>query len=109
MTIGQMTGVPQQRRLEQALFVIRLTGLVAAIADILQRSPSAPDIDRSAITLLLALAVGTAAIAVLNMRLQTRQSITRLAIVAFAFDAVMVFGAVWIWASSSTLAGAMLL
>jgi signal transduction histidine kinase len=104
-----MTGVPQQRRLEQALSVIRVAALIAAIADISQRSESAPDIGRSAVTLLLALGVGTAAILILNSRLTTRRSITRLAIVAFAFDVVVVFGAVWIWASSSTLAGAMLL
>jgi signal transduction histidine kinase len=109
MTIGQMTGVPQQRRLEQALTVIRVVALVAATVEVSQRSAAAPDIAASAIPLLIALAVGTIAIAVLNSRLTTRRSITRLAVVAFAFDVVVVFGAVWIWASSSTLAGAMLL
>lgn len=103
-----MSGVPQQRRLEQILSTLRAAGLVAAVADVSQRSPSDP-IDPSAMVILFALAIGTVSIAMLNQRFKAPRSIARLGLVAFVFDSLIIFGAAWIWGTKSILPGTLLL
>lgn len=103
-----MSGVPQQRRLEQILSMLRAAGLIAAVADVSQRPPSDP-IDPSAMVILLALGIGTVSIAMLNQRFTSPRSIARLGLVAFVFDALIIFGAAWIWGTRTVLPGTLLL
>ena len=87
--------------------MLRAAGLVAAVVDVSQRGPTDP-IDQSAMVILLSLAIGTVSIAMLNQRFSSPRAIDRLGLIAFAFDAMIIFGAAWTWGTRSVLPGTLL-
>ena len=92
-----MPGPTQQRRLEQALSLVRAGGLIAGAAYLSLRGSSPRPADTFATILLPLLALGTVIIAVLLRRASSARALERLGRLAFVFDATMILGAVSIW------------
>ncbi|MDQ3940876.1 MAG: ATP-binding protein [Actinomycetota bacterium] len=89
-----MFGIPQQRRLEQTLLLLRAGGLIAGSAALAQEGFTQRAF---AAVLLTVLVSGSIAIAILLTRATTAPGLRRLGQAAFTFDALVIGGAVWAW------------